>query len=61
MKFSEMPYERPDKEALMKEIAELTEALRNAKNYEEARTLYRQASTHDVHALLHTPFHRHEG
>ena len=40
MKFSEMPYERPDKEALMKEIAELTEALRNAKNYEEARALF---------------------
>jgi M3 family oligoendopeptidase len=61
MKFSEMPYERPDKEALMKEIAELTEALRNAKNYEEARTLFIEKDKIDrrVHTMSTLCYIRH--
>ena len=40
MKFSEMPYERPDAEAVKKELQELTERLKNAKSYEEARAVF---------------------
>ena len=40
MKFSEMPYKRPDPEAVIKEIQSLTERLRNAKSYEEARAVF---------------------
>ena len=56
-----MPYERPDKEALMKEIAELTEALRNAKNYEEARTLFIEKDKIDrrVHTMSTLCYIRH--
>ena len=40
MKFSEMPYERPDVEGLKKEITEFTESLKNADTYEEARDIF---------------------
>ena len=40
MKFSEMPYKRPDPEALIKRVQELTEQLRNAKSYEEAKAVF---------------------
>ena len=40
MKFSEMPYERPDAEAVKKELQELTGRLKNAKSYEEARAVF---------------------
>ena len=40
MKFSEMPYIRPDPEAVKAELQELTERLKNAKNYEEARAVF---------------------
>ena len=40
MKFSEMPYKRPDPEALIKRVQELTEQFRNAKNYEEAKAVF---------------------
>ena len=40
MKFSEMPYVRPDAEALKKELAALTERLKNAATYEEAREAF---------------------
>ncbi len=40
MKFSEMPYTRPDPEAVINEIKELTERLRNAASYEEARAVF---------------------
>ena len=40
MKFSEMPYVRPDAEALKKELTALTERLKNAATYEEAREAF---------------------
>ena len=46
MKFSEMTYTRLDAEEVKKEIAGLTEALRSAQTYEEARSLFlRQEET----------------
>ena len=40
MKFSEIPYARPDSEAVRRELAGLTERLKNAASYEEARTVF---------------------
>ena len=40
MKFSEMTYTRPDPEAVKKTLADLTERLKNAKSYEEAKALF---------------------
>ena len=40
MKFSEIPYKRIDTEALIKEVRELTEKLKNASTYEEARAAF---------------------
>jgi len=40
MKFSEMKYTRPDAEAVKARIKELTERLRQAKSYEEARQVF---------------------
>ena len=40
MKFKEMPYERPDVEQVKKELAALTERLKNAASYEEARAAF---------------------
>ncbi|MBO6060729.1 MAG: M3 family oligoendopeptidase, partial [Clostridia bacterium] len=40
MKFSDIPYSRPDGEAVKAEFAALTEGLRNAKSYEEARAVF---------------------
>ena len=40
MKFSEMPYKRPDAEAVKAELADLTERFKNAKSYEEARSVF---------------------
>ena len=40
MKFSEMPYKRPDTEAAKVELAALTEKLKNAASYEEARAIF---------------------
>lgn len=40
MKFSEMPYVRPDLEAEKKNLQELTESLRNSKSYAEAREIF---------------------
>ncbi|MBQ2955951.1 MAG: M3 family oligoendopeptidase, partial [Clostridia bacterium] len=40
MKFSEMTYKRPDPEAVKSEQKALTERLRNAQSYEEARTVF---------------------
>ena len=40
MKFSEMPYTRPDAEALKKQLSQLTERLKNAVSYEEARKVF---------------------
>ena len=40
MKFSEMPYERPDLEQMKAGQAALTEKLKNAKSYEEAKAVF---------------------
>ena len=40
MKFAEMPYKRPDPETLIAEAKELTERLKNAQSYEEARAVF---------------------
>ena len=40
MKFSEMPYTRPDPEAVKAELQQLTERLRNADGYETARAVF---------------------
>ena len=40
MKFSEMPYTRPDAETVKKESTELTERLKNAKSFEEAHGIF---------------------
>ena len=40
MKFSQMPYRRPDPEAVKQELQELTERLRAAQSYDEARTVF---------------------
>ena len=40
MKFSEMPYKRPDAQAVKAELADLTERFKNAKSYEEARAVF---------------------
>ena len=43
MKFSEMPYERPDIESVKEHMADLTKQLQQAKNYEQARALFMEA------------------
>lgn len=40
MKFSEMPYVRPDPESIKKQTAEYTEKLKKARSYEEARAVF---------------------
>ncbi len=40
MKFSEMPYERPDLEAAKKTLSDMTEQLKNAASFEEADRLF---------------------
>ena len=40
MKFSEMPYKRPDPDAVKAMLKDLTERFRNAKTYEEARAVF---------------------
>ena len=40
IKFDEMKYERPDIEALKKEVSELTNKLENASSYEEAKAAF---------------------
>ena len=40
MKFSEMPYQRPDPETVKKMLSELTNRLKTAADYEQARTVF---------------------
>ena len=40
MKFSEMPYVRPDPEIIKKRTADYTEKLKNTQSYEEARAVF---------------------
>ncbi|MCC8106810.1 MAG: M3 family oligoendopeptidase [Clostridiales bacterium] len=49
MNFSEMPYERPDLEDLKQQTARLTEKLKGAQGYAEARELFLQKDELDKH------------
>ncbi len=49
MKFKEMPYARPDVEALKTELTALTERLRAAKDYAAARAAYLEMETLSKH------------
>ncbi len=40
MKFSEMPYKRPDPEQIKRSFRDYTEQLKNAKSYEEAKAVF---------------------
>ena len=40
MKFSEMPYKRPEREEVIRKLKEYTERLRNAQSYGEARAIF---------------------
>ena len=40
MKFSQMPYERPDFEAAKRQLEDLTRRLKNAADYEEAKSVF---------------------
>lgn len=49
MKFSEMKYERPDLEELKKQYAALTERLKSAASYEEAKKVFLEKEALDKH------------
>ena len=49
MKFSEMPYKRPDPEELKAELQGWTERLKAAKSYEEARTVFLEKQEKEKH------------
>ena len=49
MRFCDMPYERPDIEAIKKEISDLTDSFKNAADYEEARDLFVRKDKVDRH------------
>lgn len=65
MKFSEMPYARPDTETVKKQLTELTERLKNAGTYEEAKTAFLEEQKASLargdpgHTGIHPPLHRH--
>ena len=49
MKFSEMPYQRPDLEQLKAKQTELTEKLKNAKSYQEAKAIFLEQQEESKH------------
>ena len=49
MKFSEMPYERPDPEELKAELQGWTQRLKAAKSYEEARAVFLEKQEKEKH------------
>lgn len=49
MKFSEIPYQRPDLEQLKAKQSELTEQLKNAKSYQEAKDLFLKQEEESKH------------
>ena len=49
MKFSEMPYTRPDTEALKQQMQALTDALKTASDYETARALFLREQALEKH------------
>ena len=59
MVFSEIPYIRPDKDALIREIKDLTDKLHNSKSYEEAKSAFLefqqlQKRVETLSTLVHT-------
>ena len=42
MKFSDMKYERPDKEELLKQLSELTDRIKNTKSGEEQFAVHKE-------------------
>lgn len=49
MKFSEMPYSRPNVEEVKAELSKLTEKLKNAASYEEARAVFMEQEAYTKH------------
>lgn len=49
MKFSQMPYERPDIEAVKKQMTEAVKALKTAKSYEEAKQVFLKVEENSKH------------
>lgn len=49
MKFSQIPYERPDSKALMEQLSRLTGRLKAAATYEEARKVFLEKETLQKH------------
>ena len=49
MKFSEMPYARPDLDAVKQQFADLRTRLENAKSYAEAREIFLEEETLNKH------------
>lgn len=49
MKFSEMTYERPDLEDVKAQLTTLTERLKAAGNYEEAKSIFLEKETLEKH------------
>ncbi|MBS7315459.1 MAG: M3 family oligoendopeptidase [Clostridiaceae bacterium] len=49
MKFSEMPYERPDLESMKRQMADLTERLKNAVDYPAAREIFLEKERFSKH------------
>ena len=49
MKFNDMPYVRPDLEAAKQMMASLTEQLKNAADYEQARAIFMEMETETNH------------
>ena len=51
MKFSEMPYTRPDAEAVKSQLAQLTEKLKAAGTYAEARAVFLEKEESQKHVM----------
>ena len=49
MKFSQMPYERPDLEAVKAQLNEFNERLAKAESYESAKAVFLERETYEKH------------
>ena len=49
MKFSQMPYERPDLEAVKVQLNEFNERLAKAESYESAKAVFLERETYEKH------------
>ncbi|MBQ3791568.1 MAG: M3 family oligoendopeptidase [Clostridia bacterium] len=61
MRFSEMPYTRPDKESLRRQMTELTERLKKAPSFEEAEAVFleKEKLNRGVDTLYNLSYIRH--